>query len=109
MLLVLCNTPPDHSKAIARKLVSERLAACVNLIPGLVSFYWWKERFCEEGEDTLLIKVSKEGHAKMYARLLEIHPYSVPEIVTIEPDKDNAAYRQWVHEALLPPAPVEET
>ncbi len=98
MYLVICNSPPDKSKAIARMLAEERLAACVNLIPGIMTYYYWKDRFCEEDEDTLYIKVPKPGFEAMKKRLLELHPYNVPEIIVIDPEHVNDAYVDWVYE-----------
>ena len=98
MYLVICNAPPDKSKAIARQLAEQRLAACVNLVPGIMTFYYWKDRFCEEDEDTLFIKVPKSGLEAMKAKLIELHPYNVPEIIVIDPQEVHAPYVDWVYE-----------
>jgi len=98
MYLVICNAPTDKSKAIARTLAHERLAACVNLIPGIMTYYYSQDRFCEEDEATLFIKVPKPSLEAMQARLLELHPYSVPEIIVVDPAQVNVPYTDWVYE-----------
>ena len=98
MYLVICNAHPDHSKAIARQLVNDKLAACVNLIPNVLSFYIWKDRFVEDNEDTLLIKVRKDRYEEFEKKLTEIHPYSSPEILAIEPTHVLDSYLKWIYE-----------
>lgn len=98
MRVVLCNCPPDHAVNIARALVEERLAACVNAIPGVFSVYMWEGKVCEETETTLIIKTTDERWDALHARILELHPYSVPEIIAIDVAAANPAYRKWVEE-----------
>lgn len=96
MYLVFCNCPPDSSRAIARQLVNERWAACINVIPGVTSFYLWDGEFIEDNEDTLLIKISRERWTEFEAHLTKIHPYSNPEILAVDPAGVSDAYRNWV-------------
>lgn len=98
MVVVLCNAPPDHAERIARELVESRLAACVNLLPGVRSIYRWGGEVCDEVEHTLLIKVSTEGVAALSAHLVASHPYEVPEILVLPVDQaaSHAPYLAWV-------------
>ena len=96
MYLVLCNAPADESKHLARTLVGERLAACVNLIEGVTSFYYWGERFCVEEEHTLIIKVAAERHDELVERLVELHSYEVPEVISYETQGVYPPYLEWV-------------
>lgn len=97
MKIVLSNVPPDHSERIARALVEERLAACVNWFP-IRSAYRWKGSVCLDDEHTLLIKVATERVEALRTRLRELHPYELPEIVVLEVDAARSldAYVAWV-------------
>lgn len=99
MNIVLTNVPPDHSERIARALVDERLVACANWFP-IRSAYRWKGAVCVEEEHSMLLKVAKERVAALKARLLELHPYELPEIVVLEVDAARSldAYVAWVRE-----------
>jgi len=96
MYLVICNAPPQDSRALARRLVTERAAACINIVEGVTSFYTWEGKFVEDEEDTLLIKVSDDALEALIERLDELHPYDVPEIVAVEPAQVSEAYADWV-------------
>lgn len=98
MNVVLCNCPPAESRAIARRLIREGLAACVNVIGGVSSFYEWEGKLEEESEDTLLIKVARSGLAALGDRIRELHPYSTVEIVVLEVDAEQSDpdYVAWV-------------
>lgn len=96
MYLVICTSPADSSKAIARRLVAESLAACVNILPGVTSMYLWDGKFVEDTEELLVIKTAKATFEAMVARLKEVHPYTVPEIVAVDPATVDAGYLEWV-------------
>ncbi len=101
MHVVLCNCPPGEAVAIARTLVEERLAACVNVIPGVTSFYFWKGTLEEDGESTLLIKVAADGVRAMTDRLRDLHSYDTVEIVVLPVDValSDPRYVNWVRDA----------
>jgi periplasmic divalent cation tolerance protein len=96
--VVLCNCPPDAAEGIARALVSEGLAACVNVIPGVRSLYLWDGTLQEDAESTLLIKVAAERVGELAARARELHPYELPEIVALDVDvaSSDPRYVAWV-------------
>ena len=93
--LILSNCPPEQASELARALVLERLATCVNVIPGVTSFYWWEGEVVEDAESTLLIKTTRARRAALVARLLELHPYEVPEVVTVAPRDVLERYDEW--------------
>ncbi len=97
MRIVLSNLPPDHADRIASTLVEERLAACVNLLP-VTSIYRWKGETCRDPEVTALIKVRAGAVEALKARLKELHPYELPEILALPIDEAGslAAYVDWV-------------
>jgi periplasmic divalent cation tolerance protein len=100
--VVLCNCSPPESATLAKALVLEGVAACVNVIPGVTSFYLWNGALQEDVEDTLLIKVAEIGLAALSKRLQALHSYDVPEIVVLRVDneKSHTAYVEWVRSAV---------
>lgn len=99
MNLLLClTTCPDAASAerIAEALVGEQLAACVNVFPGLRSTYRWQGAVERADELLLLIKTIRAAWPALQARLLELHPYELPELLAVEPADGLPAYLQWV-------------
>ena len=96
--LMISTAPPDAAPGLARALVEERLAACVNVLPGARSVYSWKGAVCDDGESLLLIKTTADRAAAVAARLLALHPYEVPELISVEirGDEGNPAYLAWL-------------
>ena len=68
----------EEAKRIARTLVSERLAACANIIPEVSSIYWWEGEVQDEQEAMLIIKTTQDKVDALEARIDELHPYDVP-------------------------------
>jgi periplasmic divalent cation tolerance protein len=97
MLLVL-STFPDAPKArlVGKILVTEKLAACVTLVPKAQSFFVWEGEMQEATEVLALLKTSEEVYAALEARLNELHPYDVPEIVALPVERGLPAYLAWV-------------
>ena len=95
LCVVLCNCPVDDAKDIAQALVASRLVSCVNLIGGVESVYRWQGEVVFDRETTLLIKTTVGGFGALEARLFELHPYDVPEIIALEPTAVLEAYAQW--------------
>jgi periplasmic divalent cation tolerance protein len=97
--ILLVNAPPDRARAIARALVERRLAACVNILPGVTSIYRWEGKIEEAAESMLFIKTRRELVAEVTAAVRALHPYAVPEIVAVPlaSDRGNAAYLDWVY------------
>ena len=97
MRLVLCNAAPGQANTLARQVVEEGLAACVNLVP-IRSVYRWEGEVHDEAEVTLWIKVAADGVDRLRGRLVELHDYDVPEVVVlpVEVEASHAPYVQWV-------------
>jgi periplasmic divalent cation tolerance protein len=97
ILLCLCTCPDAASaQQLAETLVGERLAACVNRLPGVFSTYRWQGKVSTEGEELLLIKTTAARFEALKARLLELHPYEVPELIALPVEHGHAAYLDWV-------------
>lgn len=103
MILIYCTCPKtelaDH---IARCLVEERLAACVNRISGVVSTYRWQEKIETEQECLLLIKSTRERFDALKHRIQELHSYELPEIIAVEVVAGLDRYLNWVVEETHP-------
>jgi periplasmic divalent cation tolerance protein len=84
--------------ALARTLVTEQLAACVNILPVMTSVYRWKGSIEEEQERQLIIKTTRARLAALEARLRQIHPYDVPEFLVLAVAGGSDAYLQWLVE-----------
>lgn len=85
---------------LARTLVSENLVACVNLIPGLTSFYRWQGKINEEPEALLLIKTTEAVLSELEARVKELHPYDNPEFVAVAATHVAVNYAKWVQDQI---------
>jgi len=98
--LVGFSTIDSEEKAgtIARQLVEEKLVACVNIIPGLRSIYRWKNRICDEGELLMVMKTTETNQEKVMARLKELHPYDVPEMIFLPITNGLPEYLSWIDE-----------
>ena len=101
-VLVVFATFPDAETArgIAKKLVEEQLAACVNLIPQIESIYRWKGAVETADEVLALIKTTASGYPKLEARIRELHAYEVPEIIALDASAGLPAYLNWVRESV---------
>ncbi len=90
-------------RRIARKLVEERLAACVNLQPGITSVYRWEGAIEEAGECLLIAKTSNERLEALTGRLRALHDYELPEIVAVPVTAGLPGYLSWVAEECATP------
>jgi len=92
------STVPDIKKArqLAGLLVSRRLAACVQILPGLESHYRWRGKKEISREILLLIKTKTSAYKKLEKTLFQNHPYEVPEIVCLPIAKGSKAYLDWI-------------
>jgi periplasmic divalent cation tolerance protein len=86
----------DTARRVARALVEERLAACVNVVPGVRSIYRWEGAVHEDAELLLVAKTSQDRLAALAERLAVLHPYALPELVAITPSGGSARYLDWV-------------
>ena len=99
MFVVLSTFPnPDKAAEIARALVDERLAACVNIVPAIRSIYRWQGAVSDDTETLAVIKTTRERYADLAARLRALHPYEVPEILALDVEAGHPAYVAWVEE-----------
>lgn len=107
-MIVLCNVPDIAlARQIARTLVEQQLAACVNLLPAVASVYRWQGQVEEAEEIPLLIKTSHASYPALQDALCALHPYTLPEIIALPIDTGLPAYLDWVRtETRHPAAPT---
>ena len=99
VIAVLTNLPDSESAFnLARELVHLRLAACVNVLAPVTSFYRWEGRAEQATEYPLLIKSTTQRYAWLEAQIRKRHPYSLPEIVSWPIGQGLAEYLQWVEQ-----------
>jgi|CXWL01.1.fsa_nt_gi periplasmic divalent cation tolerance protein len=91
------------ARALAQTLVTERLAACVNVLPLMFSVYRWKGTVESDREQQLVIKTSSERLGALKARLADLHPYEVPELLVVPVLETALSYRAWLLDALSRP------
>lgn len=95
---IALTTAPSAEKAdeIASALVGAGLAACVNIVPGVKSVYFWEGSLQKDEEVLMIIKTSGERRAELEAELMKLHPYSVPEFIVLDTEHTSASYERWL-------------
>jgi|SRR5262245_19810525 len=97
ILLGLSTFPdPETARDISTQLVTENLAACANVLPGVESIYRWKEEIENSSETLVFFKLSEDRQAEFQKRLRSLHPYKVPEIIFVPVVAGLSEYLQWV-------------
>ena len=91
-------TAPDLAVArqLARGVLENRLAACVNLGPGVESHYWWEGKLCREGEVLMVLKTTKARLAALEEFVLAAHPYDTPEFLVFKIESGSRKYFEWI-------------
>lgn len=103
-IVTFCACPDQQSaEHIGAALVEERLAACVNLIPGLISIYRWQGTLRKEPEWLLLIKTTAACFEALRIRIRALHPYEAPEIIALPIKHGDPAYLNWLTENTTAP------
>lgn len=101
--IVLCTVPdPATGEQLAQNLVEARLAACVNLLPTVTSFYRWQGNIQKDAECLLIIKTRRDHFAALCETLLQLHPYELPEIIAVPLIAGLPAYLTWLDQNLEP-------
>lgn len=96
--LVYCSCPRSEAQALARTVVEQGLAACVNVLDGVQSIYRWQGELQHDEEALLLIKTRQSRLPALQATLLAAHPYELPEIIAVPIGAGHAPYLQWIRD-----------
>lgn len=97
--VALVTAPEDAADELARSLVRDRIAACVNVVTGVRSHYRWEGHVERANEALLVLKFRSDGSGDVPARVAERHPYDVPEILLLDVVDGLPEYLRWVVEA----------
>ena len=97
-IVVYVTAPEDEAVDLAKTLVEERLVACVNLVPGLRSIYWWQGKVEDEPEVLCIMKTRSNLFESLRDRVRELHSYEVEEIIALPILAGNLPYLDWITE-----------
>lgn len=98
-VIVLTTLPTKVETAdFAKALIDDRLAACVSVHPEIKSFYMWESQIMEESEQQILIKTTANRIEELQSRVLDLHPYKVPELLVIPIIDGSESYLKWIKE-----------
>ena len=99
--IVLCTVPDEATaQQIAAALVAEKLAACVNIVPGITSVYRWKGAIETATELLLIIKTTVAVYTQLQGRIRTLHPYELPEVIAVSLDQGLPEYLAWIKTTL---------
>lgn len=98
-IVVYITVPtPEEGEKIAKALVESRLAACVNIVPGLRSIYHWQGKICDDREHLLIAKTTESLFEQLKQEVKSLHSYTVPEIIALPITKGSGEYLSWIDE-----------
>ena len=98
-IIVFITAPTEEEAAkIAKALVEEKLAACVNIIKGIRSIYRWQGKIEDDPEVLMVVKTREDLFEKLADRVKELHSYEVPEVIAMPITKGSEAYLKWIGE-----------
>ena len=100
-IVTLCTVPDRKTgEKIARALVEERLAACVNVLPGVTSVYHWQGKMEEAAECLLVIKTGAQKFEAVKGRIKALHSYELPEVIAVPITAGSSEYLNWLTDSL---------
>jgi periplasmic divalent cation tolerance protein len=101
VVVTLTTTPNvEVAELIGRTVVAERLAACANIVGGITSIFRWKGVVERESETLMVLKTKRADAEALRARVVELHPYEVPEVIVLAVEAGHAPYLDWVRESV---------
>jgi periplasmic divalent cation tolerance protein len=95
-LVVYVTIPPYKASEVATALVTEKLAACVSILPTIRSIYSWQKKICDDTEALLMIKTRSDRWNDLKKRVLALHPYELPEIIALPIVAGHEPYLKWI-------------
>lgn len=95
VMIVLCTIPPGSANSIVTELINHNLVACVNIFP-VKSLYRWEGTLCDESEELLIMKTTKDKITELKRHLVSIHSYEIPEVLCIPVIDGYEGYLSWV-------------
>ena len=98
--VVLITAPVDKGEELANFVIENKLGACVNVVKEVNSIYWWKGNIERDKESLLIIKTSADKFEELMAKVKDVHPYTVPEIIALPIVGGNPDYLSWIDESV---------
>ena len=100
-IIVFCTTPSrEISNQIAEECVLKKIAACCNIISGIKSVYEWEGKIEKSAEQLLIIKSTEDNFKAIENTINTIHPYDIPEIISVRINKGNESYLKWINQII---------
>src|SRR4051812_48429154 len=100
LIVLITADSRELAGQIAERLVTERLAACVNIIPQIESIYHWEGKICHDQELLLIAKTERAYFDKLESTVKSLHSYTIPEIIALPIAYGSESYLKWLHESL---------
>ncbi len=101
--IIVLVTCPDEASArdIATRVVEEHLAACVNVVPGVHSVFWWEDRVQQADEVLCVMKSTAQHWDALCEQVVALHPYDTPEVIALNVDHGLQAYLSWIRSSTM--------
>ena len=103
VLVITITKDEKEAEIIIKNIMEKKLAACVNAIPGMKSFYWWKDEIKRDFETIILIKTTKSALPELKQEILENHSYEIPELMVIPIIDGSQRYLDWIDHVVKSP------
>lgn len=102
MYITVLVTAPSEKVAvkIGRAIIRKKLAACANIVPKIRSLYTWQGKFFDEREVLMIIKTRRSAFKRLSQAIKKLHPYDVPEIISLKIDQGHQPYLRWITDCL---------
>jgi periplasmic divalent cation tolerance protein len=99
LIVFVTTSDNDEAASIAGALVSERLAACVNVVPAIESIYRWEGKVTHDREALIIIKTTDERYPELERRIKDLHSYSTPEVIALRIERGSSDYLEWLRDS----------
>jgi len=96
IVVFVTTSSEEEAEKIAKALVEEHLAGCVNILSKIKSIYFWEGKVCEDSEVLLIIKTRTEKFESLKEKITSLHSYQVPEIIALPIEKGSTTYLDWL-------------
>ncbi|HKA19607.1 MAG TPA: divalent-cation tolerance protein CutA [Blastocatellia bacterium] len=100
LVVLVTTSSKDEAATIAEALVSDRLAACVNIIDSIESVYRWDGNVVRDAEALMVIKTTDERYGDLERRVKQLHSYSTPEVIAMKIERGSSEYLAWIGESV---------
>lgn len=99
-VVLITVSSSEEGEKIARQILEKKFAACVNIVPGITSLYWWKGKIETASEFLLIVKTKMSLFDSLMSLVKKIHSYTVPEIICLPIEKGNKDYLDWIRSSV---------